>query len=86
VFRKLAVDYAAFAEGQDDLHRAVRHINSEFKQHYNRPRKDFFAMSQHASLLQFMAGLYERDGQTGKAERTRRDAASLREQGRSRAH
>jgi hypothetical protein len=86
VFRKLAVDYAAFAEEQDDLHRAVRHINSEFKQHYNRPRKDFFAMSQHASLLQFMAGLYERDGQEGKAERMRRDAASLREQGRSRAH
>lgn len=86
VFRKLATDYAAYAGEGDDLHRAIRHINSEFKQHYNRPRKDYFAMRQHASLMRFMADLYERDGQAGKAKRMRQDATSLQEQGHSRAH
>jgi hypothetical protein len=80
MFRSLLDRYIDFARQQDDLRDALWFVSNRLNQHQGEPKwNSYFEVNVYATLLDKLAGLYEEDQQSGKAERMRKKADRMRE-------
>ncbi len=82
-FKELARAGFAFGKKHEQLDVVARYIDSAFEKHHPCPRKDYFAMMNHASLMDTVSGYLREAGRQSESERMTRDAAKLRKSARA---